>query len=672
MKIKKLLFLTLSLMTLLSLFLSGCTVGPRLPEPRFNQGSKVYDTNGKLITTLFKEKRTTVKLKEVSPITRQAIIAVEDSRFYQHHGISFTGIARAAWKNLRAGEVIEGGSTITQQTAKNLFLGNERTFSRKFLEFWYAIQLERKYSKDEILEMYLNQIYFGEGAYGIEEAAQTYFGKPASQLDLAESAMLAGLPKAPSKYSPFVNWQAAKNRQKIVLGRMVETKVINQTQADEAYREELHLNSNRKPASRAPYFINEIVKYVTDKYEDGAKLLYTGGLKIETTLDLEAQKAAETAFLKRLQSRDPDLEGGLVALDPKTGYVLAMVGGKDYATSKFNRALQALRQPGSAFKPFVYTAALEQGYTAATTLTCEPVEFRTNSGIYKPTDFGSQQYHYRPFTLKEAVTVSDNVIAVKLAGQVGPQNAVDVAKKMGINSSLRPYISIALGTSEVNPLEMAAAYAAFANGGFRIKPVFVKKITDSQGRVLENNLPSRTRVLDEKIAYIMTDMLKSVVQPGGTASIVSSILPRPAAGKTGTTQNYADAWFVGYTPELVAAVYIGYDNNRKSVGSTGGRLAAPIWAEFAARALKDRPVQDFPKPPGVVEKTICADTGLLATPYSEKTIKAFFIQGTEPTQYCPIHGGLTENPPFGGKQQEEKMKKTFSKCPEAESFWNGS
>lgn len=619
--------------------ISGCSNPAKLPDPKISQGSKIYDIHGKVIATIFKEKRTAVPLKEIPEITRQAVISVEDNGFYKHHGLSFTGIARAIWADLRSGDIVQGGSTISQQTAKSLFLTNDRTWDRKFIELLYTVQLERKYTKDEILGMYLNEIYFGAGAYGIEEAAQTYFGKSVRDLNLAESAMLAGLPKAPSKWSPFDNWAAAKKRQKVVLNSMVKTGVVKQSEADKAFNSELTLNTSRKKSSQAPYFVNEVIKYISERYENGANLLLTGGLRIDTTLDLKAQKAAQDSFDKHLKYIDPKLEGALVAIDPNTGYILAMVGGRNYATSQFNRATQAKRQPGSAFKPFVYTTAIEQGMTPATVITCDPVEFNTSRGIYKPTDFAQQPYHNKPFTLKEALAISDNIVAVKLSEKVGPQNIVTYAQRMGITSQLKPYISLALGTSEVTPLEMATAYAPLSNGGFGVKPILIKQITDSNGHVLEKNTPTKTRVLDPRTAYIITDMLKGVTQPGGTASVVGQVLHRPVAGKTGTTQNYADAWFVGYTPGLVAATYLGYDTNRKSVGSTGGKLAAPLWADFASEALKETPTRDFSIPAGVVEKTVCADTGLLATAFSDKTLTAYFVNGTEPTQNCPIHSG---------------------------------
>jgi 1A family penicillin-binding protein len=501
-----------------------------------------------------------------------------------------------------------------------------------------AILMERKYTKKQILELYLNQIYFGHGAYGIEVAAQTYFNKHASELDLAESALLAGLPKAPNTYSPFNNWEEAKKRQQTVLSRMVETGLITKEEADEAVREKLVFKQGGGKSGQAPYFVNEIIKYITDEYEDGAQMLFAEGISVYTTLDLGMQKAAEDAFSSTLDRYGTDIEGALVAIDPSNGHVKAMVGGRDFSRSKFNRTVQAHRQPGSAFKPFLYTSAIDMGYTQATTLACEPVEFPQGNGQpYKPTDYGQQSYHYRDFTLKEALAVSDNVVAVKLARETGPSAVADFARRMGIKSDLRPYLSIALGTSEVTPLELTSAYGTLASNGIRTEPLMITKITDRNGKIIEENDPIKERVLKETTAYLVTDMLTGVLQPGGTAGSVSGIISRPAAGKTGTTQNYRDAWFVGYTPELTAGIYIGYDDPKRSVGISGGKIAAPIWTDFIKKALEDTPPSEFPVPYGITREIICSDSGLLATPYSPNTIDAAFIRGTEPKQYCSTH-----------------------------------
>ncbi|MCL6561147.1 MAG: penicillin-binding protein, partial [Firmicutes bacterium] len=392
-----------------------------------------------------------------------------------------------------------------------------------------------------------------------------------------------------------------------------------------------------------------VIKYFEQNYPNGLETLYSGGLTIYTTIDLKMQEAAEQALTQGLSGSDPQLNGALVAVDPKTGYIKAMVGGRDYGKSQLNRSLSK-RQPGSAFKPFLYAAAIDHGYTAGTTITCEPVSFnQAGGGVYQPKDYQGG-YHYRPFTLKEALYTSDNVVAIRLADQVGPSTVAAYARRMGIQSTLRPYLSLPLGTSEVTPLEMAGAFGTLANGGVRSEPYYIRKVVDGAGRILEENRPKLEQALDAKTAYIVTDMLTGVLKPGGTASNIAGIINRPAAGKTGTTEDYRDAWFVGYTPDLAAAVYVGYDEENKGVGLTGGQLAAPIWARFMNEALKDAEPSDFPVPGGIVKVNICADDGLLAGGTNTRVIEAAFVQGTEPTSVCFGTGPA----PLAQEQKEEK------------------
>lgn len=621
------------IIVVLTVFSAGCAARFGIPEARIPEPSRLLDREGRLIATVSAQNRIPVTVEGIAPVMLDAIVAIEDARFYKHHGIDPAGMARALYHNLRAGGVVEGGSTITQQLAKNLYLGPERTVERKLKELVLTVQLERKYSKTEILVMYLNQIYFGQGAYGIEMAARTYFGKPARELDLAESAMLAGIPRAPSVYSPARNFQIAEKRQKIVLDRMVELGFINKSNASKAAGEKLIIKKVNTPVGRTAFFVNLVNDYVKKKHPGLEEEIMSGGYDIETTFNLDMQQAAERVLAEGLQGKDTALEGALVALDPSSGAIRAMVGGRDPGRSAFNRAI-ARSQPGSAFKPFVYAAALDNGYTEASTIKCEPTEYeQPGAPPYKPTDYGGG-YHYRSFTLKEALTISDNVVAVKLNQQVGPGVAADYARRMGIKSPLRPYLSLALGTSEVTPLEMAAAYGCLASGGISSEPYFVERIIDPSGNVLEENFPRQERAVDEKTAYIVTDMLTGVLGPGGTAAGVGEMLRRPAAGKTGTTENNRDAWFVGYTPDLAAAVYVGYDDKNKSVGATGGTLAAPIWAGFIKRALKDVAAVDFTVPPGIVRKKICREYGLLALPGDAEALEAVFVEGTEPRSYC--------------------------------------
>ena len=615
---------------------TGCSVrsltGPEVPA-----ASKILDDRGEVVSIISQENRIPVTIDNISPFMQEAIIAIEDSRFYRHHGIDPVGLLRAVYRNIRAGRVVEGGSTITQQLAKNIYLRPERTFGRKIKEFFLAVQLERRHTKKEILEMYLNQIYFGQGAYGVEAAARTYFNKAASSLGLAESAMLAGIPRAPGTYNPVSNYEAGKARQETVLDRMAELGMISKEKAQLAKGEFIQPLKLPFTIQRAPYFTGEVVKQMEQNYPGGFETLYSGGLVIYTTLDIKIQEAAERALSEGLKGLDQELEGALVALDPKTGQVKAMVGGKDYSRSQFNRSFAKI-QPGSTFKPFLYAAAIDSGYTAGTTIACEPVSYPQAGGdIYQPKDFQGG-YHYRPFTLKEALFTSDNVVSVKLNQLVGPAVAAAYAKKMGIESSIRPVLSLPLGTSEVTPLEMAGAFGTLANGGVRTHPYLIQKVTDRSGRILEEHYPKLERAIDGKTAYIITDMLTAVLKPGGTASNIAGVLNRPAAGKTGTSEGLTDAWFVGYTPDLVAAVYIGYDRKNRSVGRTGAQVAAPIWARFINEALKEVPPAEFNMPAGIVKVKICADDGLLAGEFSASVIEAAFVEGTEPKAVCSGRG----------------------------------
>ncbi|MHB1042880.1 MAG: transglycosylase domain-containing protein [Eubacteriales bacterium] len=630
-------------LVIVNFIIAGCSIKslilPEAPVP-----AAIYDVNGEFIGSVSRENRLPVSLDNVSRYMQEAIVAIEDSRFYSHHGIDPFGVARAAVRDIQAGRIVEGGSTITQQLAKNLYLSQNRSIWRKLKELVLTVQLERKYTKKEILEMYLNQIYFGQGAYGIEAAARTYFNKPAKELGLAESAMLAGIPRAPSLYAPSQNWEAAKERQATVLDRMKELGIIDSEKAKSAEEEFLQPAKAQRNFQIAPYFVSEIVNSFEKNSGGGSEKLYSGGLSVYTTLDLKMQEAAEKAIAVGLSGLDPKLEGALVAVDPRTGDIRAMVGGRDFSRSQYNRAL-AVIQPGSSFKPFLYAAAIDSRYTAGSTITCEPIVFkRPGETTYQPRDYQGG-YHYRPFTLKEALYTSDNVVAVRLNDMLGPDKTVSCARRMGIESPLNPVLSLPLGTSEVTPLEMARAFGVLANNGVKASTRSVLEIRDRSGRIIESHRASLEPVIDGKTAYIVTDMLTAVLQPGGTAANVAGLISRPAAGKTGTTENFRDAWFVGYTPELAAAVYIGYDDKSKSVGATGGQMAAPIWAGFMGEALKDKPVTDFFMPDGLVRLKICPDDGLLAGPFNTKWMEAVFVRGTEPAAYCHSSGIQNVIPP---------------------------
>ncbi len=631
------------------LLLGLCVVGFNwgLPGLRMPEPSILYDINGIEIKSLNPQNQTKVSLDEISDYVEKAFIATEDRNFYSHWGIDIRAVARAVWVNIRHGRVVEGGSTITQQTAKNLYLTQERTFVRKIKELFYTLALERRYSKGEILTMYLNSIYFGQGATGIEAAARTYFGKPASDLNLAESAILASIPRRPSYYDPYRYPDHAKTRQKVVLGQMVQNGFITEEEGAAAVREELVYRKSGALRGDAPYFSQMVADYLVEKY--GAPMAFGGGLRVFSTLDLKMQRTAQAAYDEVMDKQREDLQAALVAVDPSNGHIRAMIGGRDFGTAPFNRAVDSRRQPGSAFKPFLYSKAIDIGFTAADMIMCEPVTYhQKGSSPYTPRDYGENGYHYRPFTLKEAIMVSDNVVSVRLNDAVGPEATAEHALRFGFKGPIKPYLSLALGTSEVSPLEMASAYAVFANGGRRIKPLSILKVVDINGRVLEVKEQESQQIISPQNAYITTDMLTGVMKPGGTGSHLGEVVGRPSAGKTGTTQEYRDAWFVGYTPELSCAVWVGYDTPSKSVGIPGGRIAGPIWARFMKGVLDQLPQREFSIPEGIKKIKIDLDNGLIATENCPRTIEAAFLTGSEPHDICYEHQSPREWWNWGG------------------------
>jgi penicillin-binding protein 1A len=592
--------------------------------------SKVYDINGKLISEFFQENRTPISLSQIPDHLTSAFIAIEDTYFYSHYGISIRGIIRAAFENFKeSGKIFQGqgGSTITQQLAVNTFLTREETLSRKIQDALLALQIERTFTKNEILEMYLNLIYFGHGAYGIVAASELYFNKPVSELSLAESALIAGIPRRPYYYSPFINEEAALKRKNVILKRMFDLGYINENEYTQAREKEIEFNHNRDSQEVAPYFSSYIRTQLLEKY--GVNMVFKGGLKIYTTLDLTLQEKAQNAFFKS------DREGALIAIEPQTGHIKAMIGGKNYEESEFNRATQAYRQPGSAFKTFVYLTAIEKGLSPSLVLEDAPIVYENG---WSPENYEKE---YRGFvTLREAFEDSINIIGVKLLERVGVRDVIQNAQKAGIKSSLRADLSLALGTSEVTPLEMASAYATVANMGTYVEPISILKIENHESKVLEQNRSISKKVFSEEVCYTLIKLMEGVIQSG---TGWNAQINRPAAGKTGTTNDCIDAWFVGFTPELACAVYIGNDD-RKSLGNkmTGGVVAAPIWHDFMVTALQEKPVNDFLKPANVKEITVCAETGLLPGKQCEKTVKVAFISGTEPQQICP--GAINVSP----------------------------
>lgn len=613
------------------LIISGCAY--EIDSIEVPEASVVFDIKGRPIKGLAEENRISIEFEEIPESFKAAIIAVEDKNFYNHHGIDFTGILRALFLNLKAGKITAGGSTITQQTAKTLYLSNERTISRKIKELFYALELERRYSKDEILTRYCNSIYFGHGAYGLEVAARTFFNKNARDLSVEESALLAGLPNAPSLYDPYVNPQAAKQRQRVVLQRMWEEGYITEAEPEDIADRELQYQRADYVLGEAPYFIAMVRDYVSEKY--GERVVYQGGLKIYTTLDLDMQKAANKAYQEGMKEREANVQAALVALDVSNGDIRALIGGRDFALSNYNRVFSE-RQPGSTFKPFLYSLAMEWGMTQAEQIKCEEVEFKLPTGdTYTPEDYGDDKYHWKEFTLKEALMISDNVIAVRLNHLLGPQDVANHAEKFGFKN-IEPILSLPLGSKEVTPLDMAAAYSVFANEGIYSRPRYILKVMDRYGQVLEESDSQQRRVVSPENAYIISDMLKGVLEAGGTGSHLKALVGRPAAGKTGTTDDYNDAWFVGYTPQLCCAVWVGYDQGR-NVNLVGGVGAGPIWANFMREASANLAPRDFKKPDAVNLINVCLDSGLVAAESCPRSKQMAFIEGSEPREICYYH-----------------------------------
>lgn len=713
--------------------------------------TEIYSEKEEVIGRFWEEKRIVVPLDSLPDHLIRAFIAAEDARFYEHEGVDLVSILRAFIKNMTAGKIEQGASTITQQVAKALLLKTtEKTYKRKAREAILSLQIEKEFDKNTILFLYLNEIYLGHGAYGVESAARTYFDKSASDLNLAESAILAGLTQAPSRYSLYGNFDKAKGRQKYVLERMREEGYITPQEEQDAFASEIVLAGNpENPFLKAPDFSEHVRRYLEGKY--GRDTLYRGGLRVYTTVNLDMQKAAASAVLRGLSELDkregyrgplgnlapeerkgyrqkraealketpprigdvieglvekvdednkevrvavgdevgllplsemkwarrpnpdvpyyatgikspgqalkegdlilvkvldtrspwrlsleqePLVQGALFCMEPSTGRVRAMVGGRDFSASQFNRATQAKRQPGSAFKPIIYAAALDWGMTPATVILDAPYVSSMNPDeeIWRPKNF--KEKFYGPTLLRTALTQSRNVITVKILKRLGVPYAIEYAKKMGIQSDLSPDLSIALGSSGVSLEELTRAYAVFANGGMLVEPIFVQKVVDRNGTVLEENHPVLKESLSKETAYVMTDLLKAVIQEG--TGWRAKALNRPAAGKTGTTNDLRDAWFMGFTPQLTTGVWVGYDDPKPlGAGETGSRAANPIWLYFMSEVLKDRPVEDFAAPEGVTFCKIDAKNGLLAGPHSETTVFQAFAPGTEPQEYSP-------------------------------------
>ena len=621
--------------------------------------SQIFDINGKVIANIHAgENRVPVSINKIPQNLQNAFIATEDIRFYQHSGIDPRGILRAVWSNLTGGQISEGASTITQQLARNAMLSQEQTLTRKLNEAILALQIERQYSKTEILEMYMNQIYFGQGAYGVQSAANIYFGKNVEDLTLAECSVLAGIPKSPNYYNPLNNLEASKERSAVVLSQMEKYGYIDHATLEQAKNQELKIVSRSNDITGA-YFIDYVVQILIDKY--GANAVYKEGLKIYTTLDLDMQNSAEAAmtqlpvYRNKGEIREP--QGALVAIDPKTGHIKAMVGGR--GDDQFNRAVLAERQPGSAFKPFVYLAAIEKGYSPATMIMDSPITV----GGWSPRNY-DWSFKNEPVSMRYALERSLNTVAVRVGQEVTPEKFLYYAKELGISSLVMSgahsdvNLSAALGglTRGVTPLDMASAYGVIANLGVRVEPMAIVKVVARDGKILEENSSTGKSVVKASSAYVLIDMMKGVLTrgTGGGASI-----GRPMAAKTGTTSDYKDAWFVGFTPNLSVAVWIGDDENYSLKGMTGGALPATIFRSFmTGKGVIDKyPASDFPKPNGVTTARVSNKDGLLVDDNKNTdSYMEIFVSGTEPKKISSVEPKKDYDDKKDDNKNEDKEK----------------
>ncbi len=726
--------------------------------------TEVFADDGEKIAEFYKERRIVLPLSEMPRMLIDAFIAAEDARFWEHQGIDYQGITRAFFKNIEAGAIVQGGSTITQQVTKSFFLTPERSYQRKLKEAILAYRISKAFSKEEVLYLYLNQIYLGHGGYGVESAAQNYFGKSVKDLTLAECAVLAGLPQAPSRYSPHRFPERARQRKLYVLNRMSGEGYITPEQAAAAAAEPLHIKDRRNWfAEKVPYYTEHVRRFVENKY--GPERLYNDGLRIFTAVDVDMQMAAREEIESGLRALDkrqgyrgprrhvdpaqmedameelaadidsdappeaggivtgivtevsdkkktvtvatpqtagiipledmawarqpdpnvrydaapvtrpsrvlsagdvidvqlkeplpdggwrmaleqvPKAQSALLSMEAGSGQVKAMIGGRDFEESQFNRAIQSRRQPGSAFKPIIYAAAIDREYTTASVVVDSPIVFEDTQRemVWKPKNY--KDTFTGPTLVRSALARSLNVVTVKILRDIGIDYAIDYARRLGIESEMNRDLSIALGSSGVSLLELVNAYSVFANLGYHIRPIFITRIEDRDGNLLEETPIEREKVIEKTTAYIVTSMLESVVKEGTGRRVKA--LGRPVAGKTGTTNNLYDAWFVGYTPDNITGVWVGFDEEGPlGRGETGSKAASPIWLAYMSRVHEGKPVRDFDVPEGIVFTRIDAETGLLPIPESEKTIFECFKEGTVPTEYTKAPDTISDTEDF--------------------------
>ena len=667
--------------------------------------SKVMGKNGMLVYEFSIEKRSWVPLRKIPQDLVNAVIAIEDRKFFEHWGVDIKRIIGAVVINIIRGRYAQGGSTITQQLARNVYLSSRTSLIRKVREAMTAVQIEKYYTKREILELYLNQVYFGAGVYGVESASRCYFNKPVSKLNLNECSVLAGIIQLPERYRPDknANHKRILARRSKVLQAMEKMRFIDGKAVETVSQSPIPCNPQKDISQRAPYFVEYIRQYCEQKYGDD--VLYNGGLTIFTTLDAEAQDSIEkglsgelrtiqkkmnsyfldrTLFNKRHKiSRDffmahfdslydyykpecgalPDsmqrriVQTAIAAIDVKTGAVLALVGGRDFLESKFNRAVQAVRQPGSAFKPFVYTAAIDHGFTPASVLLDQPVTLMTPQGEWHPENYDGT--FKGPVTMRYALAHSLNMCAIQTLMQVGADTVLSYARRMGLKQHLEPVPSLAIGACEVIPMELLSAYSIFPNKGVRSEPFFVNRIVDRDGKILEEHAPAQTPVLTPQTAYIMCDLLISVVRRGTAAAIPGLGFTRPSAGKTGTSNDYSDAWFVGFTPQIACCIWVGMDERRSlGWGLTGSQAAIPLYVKVMTALHRTMPVEQFEKPDSIVGARICTASHKLACRSCPATYDEIFIKGKLPDP-CDMHGaGRTKQTNimrlFGPQEKEQK------------------
>jgi len=599
---------------------------------------KVFDRDGRYAGRILPEVRYWTPIERIPVFLQKALVAVEDARFYEHGGIDVRGIARALVKDVVKGRLAEGGSTITQQLIKNKYLSAEKTIDRKLKEGLMAVEFEQKYTKKQILEMYFNEIYYGNGAWGIAQASRFYFDKNPEELTEAECALLAGVPKNPGRYNPLGESAKVVGRRDVVLKRMEDLKMITPRQKKKLRAEQVTFS----PPSQATQYLAHIKGKLVERY--GREIIEKGGLDVTAAMDLNLQKLAEQTLRDGVKRHSPQLQGALLSLDTATGDVLAAVGSVDLGKSDYNRAFYAKRQPGSAIKPLIYAAALEKGITAATIWDDTPVSYsRGTNGTWTPLNYGREQYGSLP--LRQALAYSNNVITVKLLDSIGVPYFADFAARVGLNLRARNDLSLALGTEEVTLQELVQAYAPLASGGGRPEARTIVRIYDRNRRTMTENPPAVVPVLDPATAYVTTRMLQDVMVYGTAKSLKSFVRERPAAGKTGTTDDYRDAWFVGYTPQVITGIWVGYDKPKPGgKGFTGGAVAAPIWERFMRPALAARPAADFPQPETVVSVTIDPATGYPANADCPEKRDEFYLNGTRPAGSCPEHGGAPVQP----------------------------